>query len=680
MKRRTFSAAGAAAGLALLAGLLVPAGPATAAVNDPYSQAIVAAGPVSYWRLGDSGATAVDELAANPGTLNGGVTTGQPGAIGGSSDSAMTFDGTNDFVALGTNASLRPSQFTVETWFRQPTQPNVFTYLARWRTFGWQLAISGGTLVGAVYGTSGNSYVVISPTRYDDGQWHHVVLSRDASTISLFVDGVAVASAAAPEAMRYEAGGAAIGRDGNANGSYYTGQLDEFALYARPLSLPEAIAHYCLGGGTGAVCNHAPSVSGGANQTVSEGTTATLDGTASSDPDGDTLTYSWQVLSTTGPAVTLANPTSSQPSFSATDDGVNQFRLTVDDGLASATSDTTVTVTNAPPAATLTTGPGGTPGTATATATFTDPGALDTHTVAFDWGDGTPVAVVNAAGTGSGNATAEHHYANDGTYAVAATVVDDDGGQGTATASVTIETPPTGGGTPPPAPRLPNASLWADGRGDGALDVRGFDITVAGPTHSNGGAYLFGGWLRLLGGTEYVTKFGVFGRSNVVSPKAVRTTPSTGAWADVADYRPGSTVATNAGAAYFDVSSRCRFGVWRPATPLPAGLYYANCRVELVGSVLQSRVTIAAEGTIDLWLRRGARVRPFVDGVSLVSNARRWDALTVWGADAEVDGGLVARSGTVSVFGHELEFGCTLLGANVTVFGDSMTFDTPTCS
>ena len=67
--------------MTLFAGLLVPWAPASAAVNDPYSQAIVAAGPVSYWRLGDSGPTAVDELAANPGTLNGGVTTGQPGAI-----------------------------------------------------------------------------------------------------------------------------------------------------------------------------------------------------------------------------------------------------------------------------------------------------------------------------------------------------------------------------------------------------------------------------------------------------------------------------------------------------------------------------------------------------------------------------------------------------------------------
>ena len=390
-------------------------------------------------------------------------------------------------------------------------------------------------------------------------------------------------------------------------------------------------------------------------------------------------TYSWQVLSTTGPAVTLTNPTNPQPSFPATDDGVNQFRVTVDDGLAGAAADTTVTVTNVAPVAALTTGPGGTPGNTIATATFIDPGALDTHTVRFDWGDGTLADVVSASGTGSGAASVEHHYASAGAYAVVATVVDDDGGQGTATASATLATPPAtppaGGGAPLPTPRLPSTSLWADGTGDGLLDVRGFDITVNGLAHSNGATFVVGNGLRLLGGTEYATKFGVFGKGNVVSPKAVKKTPSSGNWVGIADYRPGGATAKTSGSRYTDVSSRCRYGVWRPTTPLPAGLYYANCRVELTGSVLRAPVTVAAEGTIDVVLRRGAHLTPFVDGVSLVTASRRWDAMIVGGDHAEVDGALVARSGRIGVFGNDLDFGSTVLAAHIGVFGTGLDFD-----
>jgi PKD repeat protein len=62
--------------------------------------------------------------------------------------------------------------------------------------------------------------------------------------------------------------------------------------------------------------------------------------------------------------------------------------------------------------------------TLTLAPTFTDPGA-DTHTVSVDWGDGA-----------TGGLT--HAYADDGTYTVAVTITDDDGGAGSDVARVTV--------------------------------------------------------------------------------------------------------------------------------------------------------------------------------------------------------------------------------------------------
>ncbi len=90
---------------------------------------------------------------------------------------------------------------------------------------------------------------------------------------------------------------------------------------------------------------HAPTAVAGGNLTVNESSSVTLNGSASSDPDGDALTYAWTQVS--GPAVTLSGAGTALPSFSAplvTSAGATlKFKLTVSDPFG-ATSSATVTV------------------------------------------------------------------------------------------------------------------------------------------------------------------------------------------------------------------------------------------------------------------------------------------------------------------------------------------------
>lgn len=91
--------------------------------------------------------------------------------------------------------------------------------------------------------------------------------------------------------------------------------------------------------------NSPPVADAGADQVVLELSTVNLDGSASSDPDGDALTYAW--LQTAGPNVTLSDATAAQPSFTAPDvtgPTVLSFQLTVNDGSDSATDTVDITV------------------------------------------------------------------------------------------------------------------------------------------------------------------------------------------------------------------------------------------------------------------------------------------------------------------------------------------------
>ena len=78
-------------------------------------------------------------------------------------------------------------------------------------------------------------------------------------------------------------------------------------------------------------------------------------------------------------------------------------------------------------------------------ASFTDVGAMDSHTVTIDWGDGTisPAAVVEH--DGSGSFTAAHAYGVAGVYRVTAAVADDDGGIGRSTLEAAVVFDPAAG-------------------------------------------------------------------------------------------------------------------------------------------------------------------------------------------------------------------------------------------
>ena len=90
--------------------------------------------------------------------------------------------------------------------------------------------------------------------------------------------------------------------------------------------------------------NRAPVANTGSDQTVNRYILVNLDGSSSSDPDGDSLTYTWILNSPAGSSATLSNQNSANPSFTPDILGTYQLQLTVVD-IYGATSTNTVTIT-----------------------------------------------------------------------------------------------------------------------------------------------------------------------------------------------------------------------------------------------------------------------------------------------------------------------------------------------
>jgi hypothetical protein len=188
---------------------------------------------------------------------------------------------------------------------------------------------------------------------------------------------------------------------------------------------------------------------------ISENDSSTLNGSFT-DPDTDqthTVVVDWG----DGSAKTTLSLAAGVVTFNANHkyldnpagqaSGAFTISVTVTDSLQAAVSaNTTVTVNNALPAITTVTGPSATIGVGVAaniTANFTDAGTLDTHTCSVNWGDGNTSTGSVTETNGSGSCTASHNYAASGTYSVAITVTDKDGGSATnSTLQVRVNTPP----------------------------------------------------------------------------------------------------------------------------------------------------------------------------------------------------------------------------------------------
>ena len=93
------------------------------------------------------------------------------------------------------------------------------------------------------------------------------------------------------------------------------------------------------------VINDAPNAHAGMDQNVLVGDLVTLDGSLSSDVNGDTLTYQWVLNKPLGSSAVLVNATSAHPEFTADVAGSYAVQLVVNDGLVDSILAASVTIT-----------------------------------------------------------------------------------------------------------------------------------------------------------------------------------------------------------------------------------------------------------------------------------------------------------------------------------------------
>jgi PKD repeat protein len=186
--------------------------------------------------------------------------------------------------------------------------------------------------------------------------------------------------------------------------------------------------------------NQPPAANAGADRSVMEGEIFTLDASGSTDPEDNIALYEWD-LNNDGQYD--ANGVTAQQTFADNGTFIIGLRVTDSGGLI-ATDTVNITVANVSPTITSITAPVSPVQlgvTVNVSASFTDPGTLDSFTALWTWDDGT-----TSIGSVNGHTVSgDHMYSVPGVYIVKLTVTDDDSGAGTATYQYLVVYDPTGG-------------------------------------------------------------------------------------------------------------------------------------------------------------------------------------------------------------------------------------------
>ncbi len=440
------------------------------AAGSNYVETVLDDGASLYWRLGGSAASGGNDLAGNnDGVVRSGVTSNSGGALTSEPGPSYNFNGTTSGLINSTNNTPVGQAYSAEIWFRTTT-------LLGGKLVGYGSSASGSSSSydRHIYMTNNGRIVfgahpgivrtITTPNSYRDNLWHHVVATQGWDGMKLYVDGQLIGTLPDNTAQDY-LGFWRIGGDNLSSwpnrptSSYFSGQMDEFAVYDRVLTSQEVTEHFAKG--TGAA---APTA---AFTATTDDLDVSVNGSTSTAPAGRTISsYSWDWGDNTadGSGVTATHAYSTGGTYTIT--------LTVTDsaGLtSSASKQVTVTPAHAAPTAVIdSTSDGLSVAFDGSKSTAADGATIQSY--AWNFGDGQT----------STEASPTHVYGAAGDYVVTLTVTDSLGATGMASKSVTVSE------APPPTMLAQDEFQRTSATGWGTADVGGSWSAATGLSVANG--------------------------------------------------------------------------------------------------------------------------------------------------------------------------------------------------
>jgi hypothetical protein len=200
---------------------------------------------VGLWRLGEtSGTVAADAVGSAPGVYLNGPTLGVPGIAGDNGDTAVSFDGVDDHVAIAPTPSLDlVDGMTLEAWFTAKTLVGSMIH----RNNAYELRPQGnGNILMRVWIDGVMRTLTAGAETVPPEGVHHLVGTYDGASMKIYLDGIEVASRPQTGQMTHGSDPLYIGRNSRMD-TYFSGTIDEVSIYSEALSADAVLDRFASG-------------------------------------------------------------------------------------------------------------------------------------------------------------------------------------------------------------------------------------------------------------------------------------------------------------------------------------------------------------------------------------------------------------------------------------------------
>ncbi len=240
--------------------------PSTAAIltldipkANSYEATLISYGPFGYWRLNETtGDIAYDYMGGNDGLYTNVTLAATPGALLGENNMAPTFDGSSGYVVIPPQGTLEGGDLAAVTsatflcWMNQTTPQASYVGVLAMRPLSTGLYLNSDDTLNYSWNDDGNTWGFNSALIPPDTAWAltAVVVEPNQTTFYLGTpSGVAtaVSTYVHPAAANFTTGPFAIAKDINYAARFYSGSLQECAIFTNALTADQITKLWGLG-------------------------------------------------------------------------------------------------------------------------------------------------------------------------------------------------------------------------------------------------------------------------------------------------------------------------------------------------------------------------------------------------------------------------------------------------
>lgn len=165
-------------------------------------------------------------------------------AVAGRVGNCYSFDGSDDYISLGNGADLKPTtQLSIVFWAKPAASQVQYATIVSCHSNGFTIEQNSTNTnqYSFAFSYGAGTFRATSYFTLTANVWSHVACTWNGSTLTVYVNGVSVATGSGGGPIYYDSTDVMLGRWASGGGRFWSGCLEQFGIYRKALTAGEIL-------------------------------------------------------------------------------------------------------------------------------------------------------------------------------------------------------------------------------------------------------------------------------------------------------------------------------------------------------------------------------------------------------------------------------------------------------